>query len=357
MSAVALGFVGLEGCAARVPSPELVARAAEARRELVHRAYSVLDVDVDGDGVDETVVATRTDLGFRVELFALVQDETSTRWQSVCSATPVSGEVLLPLRWLDLAGGRRHLAMVTRSEDPDELMETLQLVDLADKCRVSFEQRLRLAKAGAPLVLPDGFEGGVRLATDGRSLELIDRPRYVTLEGAEGEVRLLAGVRRRVLEQKADTMVLVERDGSLLSPAAMHVFFRAENEPAEYELPELVDGDGTTAFALRPGAAGTLGLVTPTPMVLLEAHYGCRDEAGGELELSRAPDGGLVLGGAPTEGLHPVAHGRRQGSAAEGWKALWLVSASGESLDVVLGASPTSRCLRELRGWRSRDGF
>ena len=344
----------LGGCGPRASEVQRRAQAAAARRELAHRASALIDADVNGDGTPDVVAALPFRQGFRIELHALVQAAGAVALETACTAEPIDGEELRPLRWLVLEGVR-YVVAVARTEDPDELVETVQLVDLDAGCRTVLRERLRLPKAGARLVAPAGFEGGVQLVGDGRGLELVDRPRYVTLDGPEGTVRVLVGVRRRVLHRQGAELVLVGRDESLLDPLPARVSWRVAG--GENERPELVDGDESTSFVLRPGEAGELVVATSSPLVLLEMHDGCAGAVTPQLRPYRTADATLSMASEAPEGAVALAGGRVLGDGGHSWRGLWLAAATAPSVTLTVGASDGVQCLREVRAWAPRSSL
>ncbi len=301
--------VALLGCGAKV-LPPLRFADSDSFSNMASRVYAILEADIDGDGIDDAVIAERSGYGYRVALLLQHPGKKQVAFEPSCAGPVLAGDELEAFRWMRL-GQRDVLFALVATEDPDEKLQNFALVDVADGCKVAYREELRLPAAQGELVLPTGLRGGAFVQEDGASVGIVDEPRFLRLFGASGEVDVLTSVRQRIVRDWHGGLRVREQVLTTVAPQKLAVHFEEDSvalgaEPpvdavtraaaAPRLLAELTDASDAAFIEV---GRGTLVLTAAEPILLLEVHYGCG--AGGEERPPELHLGDLahVLGAPP----------------------------------------------------------
>jgi hypothetical protein len=339
--------LSLFGCAA--PVTNLAFAGSADFRAMASRVQGILERDLDGDGKTEAIVAERHDHGYAVALLHQAQKEGGARFVSVCRTAVIEGEEVDAFRLVRL-GGKESIAMVVSTENPEEVVQSLAIVDVHAECALAFADKVRLVRGDAAEVhVPASLRGGVRIASDGAAVAIVDAPQYLRLAGVGEEVQFLTQVRQRDLVAGAKGIEVQEQVLHLVNRVPTVVSWQGEGAAAQ-ALPELTDGSDATAFVLRPAEQGLLRITSETPLLFLELHYGCDADDAASLTLQL--DGGdavIAVGERPAAGSFVAAVG--QSRAAARWRED-LLALKQESQELAFNVGPLAgaRCLREVRG-------
>jgi len=334
-------------CAHR-PPPAKPARFADraAFVEVRSRAYGMLERDLDGDGLDDAVVGLRVSGGWAAAAFAhTVDDERGHRWHATCQGPVVTGSELGLLAWVEMSDGPLVL-VVGDEENPDELVQSLVLIDANEACAARLEERLVLVKPAGEVIAPGSVPAGV-LVRDG-ALLLTDQPETVTLEGSEGMTSLLQSVRVRRISGTREIVEVEEGMVSFLEPRQVTATWQSTSEPMTLEM--LTDNDDVTGFVARADEVGTLRLIADRAVSLLIVHHGCRGDADPRLQLRVGEGSSWALGSPIPPDSFVRAAGRSRGREGVRRDLLALREAHRE-LELELGPVERTRCVREVRAF------
>ncbi|MBI5509233.1 MAG: hypothetical protein HY903_10820 [Deltaproteobacteria bacterium] len=311
--------------------------------------YGILERDLDGDQLPDAVVAKKTSHGFAPVFYRQQAREGAAAWARGCEGEVAVGVELDTLTFVDVQDG--SLAMLAAAEDnPDEVILSLVVVDLTDDCRTRYKEQLRLPRPAPSVLSPGSVMAGVFVKDGAPGFQLIDRPRVLHLQNADGPVDLLTGVRVRVVAGTRAALVVRPTDASFLAPLVLAASWVPETgEPVA--LPELVDGDDATAFGLRPGETGVLAVTAPDPLSAIEVVYGCTGEDGPPLELALLPAAPLTLGSSPAVTSFVAASGRTVIDSNGARHELLALRQATVRLELALGPAAARRCLRGLEGY------
>lgn len=335
-------------CAHRPPpsSPPLAFPDSQAFAEVRSRAYGLMVRDLDGDQLDDAVVALEVAGGWApAAFFHTVDDEGNHRWRATCQGPAVVGSELSGLAWVEMTGGPLVL-MLGDEENPDELIQTVLLVDPMEACAARLEDRMVLVKPAGDVIAPGPIPAGASLRDE--ALVLTDRPDTVTLEGPAGASSLLRSVRIRRVFGTREVVEVDEATASFLVARELAVTWQGNGEPMTLEM--LTDGDDVTAFAARADESGTLRLRADGDIVLVVVHHGCSGDDEPRLSL-RAGTGEPWLLGSP---VPPESFVRAAGrSRDQGGVRRDLVALRTPTAELVFGLGPVeqARCIREVRAY------
>jgi hypothetical protein len=292
------------------------------------------------------VIAVQNDHGFAPQVFMARADKAEVVFEEGCVGPLLVGDDLDAMRWVTL-GERTYLFMVVLHENPDALAQSFALVDLEGGCKAAHNETVTLAKEGE-VVAPADLRGGVSVNAAGDGVSVFDQPEYLRLRGAEEDVLVLRRIRQRRLRNGGADVVADETRIEVVAPTPLVPTWRSPE--VVLELGELIDGEPSTAFVPRPGAAGELVLDSPRPLVLLEVQHGCGEATSAA---------GLIHDGAaqPLDALAPTAPWVRaigQAKGAPHARTLVALATPAKTLGLTL-MPETPACLRELRAYAFRD--
>jgi hypothetical protein len=348
----ALAVATVAACAHRPPAPAgpTVFAESAAFAAVSGRAHRILKRDVNGDGVEDAVVALRSDRGWAPAVFAHAVDEDGRHsWRAACEGPAVPGSELGELAWVEMNDGPL-LLLVGAEETPDELIQSLVLVDPADHCALRLEERLLLAKPGHQVIAPNSVPAGVRL--EAGVLAISDRPATVRLEGPEGVAAVLTGVRVRRVGGSREVVEVEEANANLLVPRSIVVSWRGPGEAMELSM--LTDGSDRTSFVARPDHAGALRIEANSTVALVLLHHGCGEASGDETLRLRIADEPPWSSGAPVPSGSFVRAAGRTISAGGVRRDLLALREPAAEIVMQLGRAESNRCLRQVRAFGFR---
>jgi hypothetical protein len=323
--------------------------ASAAFREIDSTVYGALEADLNGDAMPDGIVVQKVGPGFAPAVYMqAVGDEKTTTWSRACTGDGVVGDEIETLRWVEI-GGKELVLLAASVQNPDEVVVDGRLFDPRDDCATRYNERLVLTAPNGEVVAPFAVPGGFTV-TDSGVVQIVDRARYLTLGGPEGEVSLLRDVRIRRLEWSGDTLVAdSKRVGFLVAREVEARWLRPGADPAG--APELVDGDDHTAFAIRPDETAALALVAPAPILMLELHHGCPGAEPRPLELALAGGKPYDTGTRPGSDSFVRASGRGHATIPGVKRDLLALSEPTNEIALAVGPGETERCLREVRAY------
>ncbi len=378
-------LVALAACGPKPPARQLTFARTPAFHEISGKVYAILERDLDGDGWIDAVIAERQDHGYSIVVMEQVppKQEGQQEYRRRCTGPLLTGEDLDAFNWVPL-GPRDAVFARVLQQDPEELRQSIAVVDVAKDCDPLFAEEVRLTAGDAQTVVSSPALSGGAFLEEPSAVHIVDRPRYLRLAGAEADVQVLTGARLRIVRFDAAGAHLEEgtvealeplpltgalyvsevRDDGLTTPppeptppppTAPEPPTPEPTPPTKSEIGGLTDGEDGLAVELDPDADPLLMVKATAPIVLLEVHHGC-EQPGPGLELVRLDEEPgrevHVLGARPKEDSF-VQASSLEGAKATG-RALLLLRAPTALLQLHVGPRAGRRCLRELKafGWR-----
>lgn len=357
----------MAACAAKLAPPVPFSQTT-AFRDIDSSIFAILEADLNGDGMPDAIVARGVGPGWAPVVYMQTAGVEQTAWSLECTGPVVVGSELGSLRWMNPGSGRLVMLAAT-TENPDEATEHVVLVDPVDGCAVRFEDHVHLTRPNGAVVAPRGLSGGLLLDGEDGSLRIVDRPSYLTLDAAEGEVALLTKVRIRQLSGTSRKVHVEERLVELLRPLAVTIewiaepvandagYVKAAESPPATETPELTDNDDTTTFVARAGVSGRLRIVGESPIIGFEIRHGCLDAEPVPLRLQSTEGKPHIVGERPVPGSFVRATGRRRitnAGTARVNSDLLLLGRHGTEWSLSVGPGEVQRCIRELKAFGFR---
>jgi hypothetical protein len=311
--------------------------------------YSILERDLDADGLNEAVVVSKTAHGYVPAAFRQEAAEGMTVWKHVCDGEVALGTELEIVSYIEVADGALAL-IVAQDENPDEQVQSFVLIDPRDSCATRLKDRLELPLPSDTVLAPGAVPAGVLVATGEPGFKLVDQPRLLHLTSGEGSVDLLTGVRVREVNGSRVGIDVREHMLTFLKPATLTATWRIPDVEAA-PLAELVDGDPTTGLSLRADATGTLVVESDLALAVLELVHGCYGDARAELELDVGQGGPFVTGAPAPPTSFVAATGKSFTDSSGGRHELLALREPKQTLAITLGPAGRERCLKELRAF------
>ena len=330
------------------PKPAVRFADSAAFRAVAGLVHGILQQDLDGDDLEDAVLAERTSFGFVLAVFAQERSgDGAPRWRPLCRSDVLAGDDLDALRWVSLDRGIVFALVLT--ENPEEIVQSFALVDVAAGCATRFAETVTVERAdGDTTVVPGGLRSGVAVAPSGDRVAILDALTFLRLAGAQADVRVLTGARERLIVREADRLAVHERHRGFLAPVALDAAWRSS--AGELALPHLVDDEDRTAFAVRAGEPGRLQFRAEAPFVLLELRHGCGCGPAAPLSIARGAEPPMTLGDRPGRDSFVLGSGAAQ--EREGVRRdLIALHDPATALDLELGPTDSEHCLRTARAW------
>ncbi len=303
--------------------------------------YGILDRDIDGDGQSDATVVVRAEQGYVVEVLRQEGKKEAPAWKPLCRSETLLGNDLDAMRWLD-AKDEPLLYVVVLDEDPEELRQSVAVIDATDCSSALYEKLSVRRKERDAIITPESFRQGAMLSKDAGTLTIIDEPRYLRLGGAAGDVEILSSVRQRDFVFADGETELTEQPRGLLTPVSLAI-----EGPSGIEV--LYDGDDGTHVAIAAGASLVLGMRSERPWILLELHHGCDEDPAAPLSVMHEGEV-FTLGQKPGAGSFVLAYGRKNKHAGIEHDLLALRTKTA-LLELTIQGDTKTRCLREVRAY------
>jgi hypothetical protein len=335
------------------PAPPVRFAASPAFQAIDSTVYGILEADLNNDGLPDGIAVQDVGSGFvPVVYLQAAGNSDGTTWSRDCTGDRVAGEEIETLRWVDVDG--RELVLLTASDrNPDEATVDGALFDPRDGCRSRYRETLVLNEPNGVILAPGSVPGGF-VITDAGSVRLVDRARYLTLGGAEGEVALLRDLRVRDLRWHHGQLVTESQRAVVVVPRRIEVQWLSPDAGAT-DAPELLDGDDHTLSAIRPHEVAALALVASEPILMLEIHHGCPAAALRPLELAVADSKAYRTGARPEAGSFVRASGRGRVSMPSVQLDLLALLEPTSEIALTIGPTDAERCVREVKGYGFLD--
>ncbi|OGQ80945.1 MAG: hypothetical protein A2289_12255 [Deltaproteobacteria bacterium RIFOXYA12_FULL_58_15] len=337
---VALGVA----CAHTIPpAPVTLFVDSPAFAAVKNHAHGVLARDLDGDGLTDHVTAEKIESGWIAAFHHHQRDEKGDRWQRICESVVVLGEEIDDFRWVEMDDGPL-LLLVVNAENPDEIVQSLLLMDPSSGCATRFDDRMLLIRPDGEVIAPGPVPAGI-VWIDHR-LHLNDEPQSIPLDGGNHRIELLRSVRVRRVSGSTRTPLVEETIARFLVQQELKVSW--QSDAGSQSLPQLVDGSDVTSFVLRAGEMGQLHIAAENEIVALVIHCGC-DGPFGPLQVRR-PGGELWNSEAPQPILGFVRAWRRTHKSTADWY-LFALEEQNATLTLEVGPQGAQRCLRQVRAY------
>lgn len=353
LSAMAcLGLVCLAVTAHASPPRRAPFSSSAAYRALRSSVSVLLERDADGDGKADVIALQRVGPGYSARVVWQRPGAGKDGWVLGCVGPVVTGEDVEIVQWVTM-GSRELLLIVAQETDPDETIQNVTLVDVGNRCKERFSDRIRVPKNDVAVLAPGSVPAGVVLQR-GKAIHLVDDPRYLTLSGPQGEIKLLLSVRVRTLEGEVGAVATTQRRQQFLTRRSVTAQWRSVERTTE-TIDNVVDGSDTTVFEARAGEAGKLLLKSADPLLLLEFRHGCPGVAPVPLVL-RTGSGGpaFVTGRRPPHAAPVQAAGRTLSGRTGRWvRDLVALREPAGTIALAVGPANVKRCVREViaYGW------